>query len=192
MSEAPKILAFAGSARRDSANKKLAAVAAKAAEAAGAEVTLIDLADYPAAVYNGDDEDANGLPETMRALKRLIGSHDGLVIATPEYNGALPPLLVNAFSWASRREGEEEALAVFKDKPVAIMAASPGGLGGVRVVSRMRDYVAQLGCIAIRGFVNLGGAYDAFDAQGALTREAASRQVTGLTQRLVRTAAALR
>ena len=152
MSTSPKILAFSGSARTGSLNKKLIAVAAKAAAEQGAEVTLIDLADYAAPIYSGDDEAANGLPHSIIALKNLMKNHQGLLIATPEYNGSVPPLLVNTFAWCSRSEEGDTPLIATMGKPVGLMAASPGGLGGVRVIPRLRDFLAELGCVSVSGF----------------------------------------
>lgn len=183
-----KILVFAGSARAGSVNKMLAVYAAKAVSKAGGEVTLIDLADYPAAVYNGDDEEAGGLPQTMRDLKALIASHEALLIATPEYNGSVPPLLVNALTWASRPAGDEAACAAFAAKKVAIAAASPGGLGGVRVIPRLRDLLAELGAMTIPGFATIPSAFSAFDEDGSIINPTSAKAVEDLAIRLVATA----
>jgi chromate reductase len=183
-----KILVFAGSARTGSFSKKLAAFAAKALGEAGGKVTLIDLANYPAGVYNGDDEASHGIPEKMKEFKALIASHDGLFIATPEYNGSVPPLLVNVLSWASRPEGKEASCAAFAGKKVAISASSPGGLGGVRVVPRLRDYMAELGAITIPGFATVPQAHEAFSDEGELTNSFAVDTVKDLAERLVATA----
>ena len=82
MAKAIKIAVFAGSARRDSFNKKLAKVAASIAEDQGFDVTLIDLADFEAPVYSGDIEADSGLPESMRKLKTILASQDGFLIST--------------------------------------------------------------------------------------------------------------
>ena len=86
----PKILAFAGSTRTDSFNKKLIQVAAKGAQAAGAEVTLIDLRDFPMPLYDGDLEDKEGVPPNGRRLKELMKSHQGLLLSCPEYTAPSP------------------------------------------------------------------------------------------------------
>lgn len=78
-----KVPVFAGCARKGSVNKKFASVAADAAKAAGATVTFIGLADFPAPVYDGDIETSEGLPKSMQDLKALIAGHDGLLIVTP-------------------------------------------------------------------------------------------------------------
>ena len=109
----PKILAFAGSARRDSLNKKLIRVAAKSAERAGADVTLIDLRDFPMPLYDGDLEDAEGIPENGLKFRALLKSHPSIWISTPEYNSSIPPLLKNSLDWASRPvDGEENLVAL--------------------------------------------------------------------------------
>ncbi len=101
-----KVLAFAGSSRQESFNKKLVRIAAAGAEGAGARVTVIDLADYPMSLFNQDLEAGEGMPEAARAFKQLLIEHDGFLIASPEYNGAFSPLLKNALDWASRAEAE--------------------------------------------------------------------------------------
>ena len=179
-----RILVFAGSARKASVNKKLAAAACKLAVETGAEARLVDLADYPAPLYDGDLEEADGLPGSMRDLRSLVASHDGLLVVTPEYNGHVPPLLVNVFCWMSRPDGKDKA-NVFAGKKIAIAAASPGKLGGVRVVPRLRDMVAELSAVAVPGFVTLPGALDAFDDDGNLASEEARKALAGLVQRLM-------
>ncbi len=182
---AKNILVFAGSTRNGSFNKLFAGAAAKAVEAAGVKANLIDLADYPAAIYNQDDEAASGVPEGMQKLKAAISASDGMLISTPEYNGCVPPLLVNVLSWASRAEGDEAASAVFAQKPVALMATSPGGMGGVRVIPRLRDFLCELGCVPVTGFATLAQAFNAFDDQGNLVSEQTQGVVDGLVKRLL-------
>src|SRR5437879_5065254 len=100
----PRILAFAGSLRKGSLNKKAVAAAASAARAAGAEVTVVDLADYPMPVYDGDLEEREGLPESARKFKALMKSHGAFLISTPEYNSSVPGAFKNVIDWASRSE----------------------------------------------------------------------------------------
>ena len=93
MSSSPKILAFAGSAREGSWNKKLVRAAATIAEGAGATVTVADLREYPMPIFDEDLEKAEGIPERVLAFRELLKSHDGFLIASPEYNGAPSALL---------------------------------------------------------------------------------------------------
>ncbi|MCU7809034.1 MAG: NAD(P)H-dependent oxidoreductase, partial [Candidatus Thiodiazotropha sp. (ex Semelilucina semeliformis)] len=104
----PRILAFAGSSRTESFNKRLLAIAVSGAEAAGADVTRIDLADYPMPLFNQDLESEDGMPENALKFKRLLTSHDAFIIASPEYNSAFSPLLKNVIDWASRAESDDE------------------------------------------------------------------------------------
>src|SRR5260370_14472073 len=96
MAYQPKILAFAGSLRKDSYNKKLVQIAAAGARAAGAEVTYLDLHDLPLPVFDEDLEKADGLPANARRLKDLFLAHHGLLISAPEYNSSITAVLKNA------------------------------------------------------------------------------------------------
>ncbi|MDH3591896.1 MAG: NAD(P)H-dependent oxidoreductase, partial [Planctomycetota bacterium] len=128
-----KILALSGSLRGDSFNRKLVAAAAAGARAAGAAVTEIDIREFPLPLYDGDLEARDGLPEHALRLKRLFAEHEGLLIASPEYNGSISGALKNLIDWVSRPASKgEKPLASFDGKVAAIMAASPGGLGGLR------------------------------------------------------------
>jgi NAD(P)H-dependent FMN reductase len=167
----PRILAFAGSAREQSFNKKLVAVAAKAAEAAGAEVTLIDLRDYPLPLMDEDLEAAEGVPEPAKKLKELMKAHDGFLIACPEYNSSITPLLKNVIDWCSRREGDEKPLECYQGKTAALLSASPGGLGGLRGLVHVRAILGNIGVLVLPKQYALSGAGKAFDAEGNLTDE---------------------
>ena len=181
---APKILVLAGSARKDSVNKKLAANAAEIARDKGASVTHIDLADYEAPLYHGDDEAENGMPDSMKAMRALLADHDAMIVATPEYNGNIPPLLVNTFDWMSRPAGEDTSNP-FAGKLAVVMAASPGGLGGVRVIPRLRAFLTDLGMMTVPGHASVPGAFQAFDADGRLTNDRSRGQIEGLVDSLI-------
>ncbi len=163
-----KILAFSGSARKDSYNQKLVKIAAAGAEKAGAEVTLINLADFPMPIFNQDLESATGMPDEAREFKRLLIDHDGFLIASPEYNSAFSPLLKNAIDWASRREGDETPLLAYKGKVAAIMSASPGALGGLRGLMFLRVVLSNIGVTVLASQHAVPGAAQAFNAQGSL------------------------
>jgi NAD(P)H-dependent FMN reductase len=124
MSEKARILAFAGSTRRESWNKKLIRVAVKGAEAVGAEVTLVDLADYPMPLYDGDLENEKGIPDNGVKFKRLMHAHDGFLISCPEYNSSISGVLKNTIDWTSRQAEGEKPLECFKGKVVSLMSAS--------------------------------------------------------------------
>jgi NAD(P)H-dependent FMN reductase len=165
----PKILAFSGSIRRDSWNRKLIQAAVDAARAAGGEVTLIDLADYPLPLYNGDLEDRDGLPDNALRLKALFKDHDALLISSPEYNSSIPPLLKNAIDWVSREWQGESGLVPYQNKVAAILAASPGTFGGMRMLPHLRQILNTLGVLVLPGQFSLAHADKAFDEEtGAL------------------------
>lgn len=179
-----KILVFAGSVRHASFNKQLAKAMAALARSAGAEITFVDLADYDAPLYSGDIEADSGIPQTMQDIKALMKQHDGFIIATPEYNGHVPPLLVNIFSWASRSTADEKGMVAFTGKHAAIVAASPGRLGGIRVIPRLRDMLAELGVTVVPGFVTVPQAMSAFNDDGSL-KEPATENAIALVGRLI-------
>src|SRR5256714_10511796 len=145
MTRRPKILAFAGSLRKCSLNQRVLKTAVRGAEAAGAEVTYIDLRDYPMPVYDSDEHEAHGFDENALKLQGLLVEHDGLLIASPEYNGALPAALKNAIDWASRPSDRYERSKVFPGKFAAMMAASPGSFGGVRSLAHLRGVLTSVG-----------------------------------------------
>jgi chromate reductase len=183
-----KILAFAGSARRDSLNKKLIRVAAESAQQFGAEVTLIDLDDYTLPLYHGDLEASEGIPEPALRLKTLFKAHDALLIASPEYNSSLSPLLKNMIDWISREWQGESGLVPFKNKVAAIMSASPGALGGLRMMPHLRQILNTLGVLVLPGQLSVPHATDAFDSDGRLK---SAERLNELVQSLVQTGNAL-
>lgn len=141
-----RILFFAGSARKESLNARLATAAASIARSLGAETTLIDLRDYEMPLYNGDWETENGLPEAAQRLKKLFIEHDAVFIASPEYNSSFSPLLKNTLDWISRAESNDEPpLAAYKGKVAALAATSPGGLGGIRGLVPLRMMLGNIG-----------------------------------------------
>src|SRR5918912_4541815 len=141
----PKILAFAGSLREHSLNKRVLKTAIKGAENAGAEVTYIDLRDYPMPIYNSDEHDRDGFDENALKLQGLLVEHNGLLIASPEYNGSLPAALKNAIDWASRQSDQYERSRIFRGKVAGVMSASPGSLGGVRSLAHLRGVLTSVG-----------------------------------------------
>jgi chromate reductase, NAD(P)H dehydrogenase (quinone) len=164
-----RILAFAGSAREGSLNKKLVKIAAVGASNAGAIVTVIDLKDYPLPLYDADLESKEGMPQPARDLKKLMAERDGFLIATPEYNSAMTPLLKNMIDWCSRSASEDERpLNSWRGKVVGLMSASPGGLGGLRGLMMTRDVLSNLGLLILPEQRAVPQADRAFDDHGQL------------------------
>ncbi|MFN3918858.1 MAG: NADPH-dependent FMN reductase [Methylohalobius sp.] len=164
----PKILAFAGSARQDSYHKKLLRVAAAGGRAAGVEVTLVDLRDFPMPIYDGDLEAKEGVPEPARRLRQLMKAHQGLLIASPEYNSSITPLLKNAIDWVSRPTDGEDGLLPFRNKVAALLATSPGRLGGLRGLIHARAILSAIGVLVLPNQLAIPYAHQAFKPDGTL------------------------
>ncbi len=167
MSQSPKLLAFAGSTRQDSFNKKLVKVAADGAREAGADVTIIDLKDYPLPLFDQDLE-AEGMPANVLLLKQLFKDHQGLIIASPEYNSSITPLLKNTLDWVSRPAPNESTLAAFQGKVVSLISASPGALGGLRGLVHLRAILGNIGVLVLPEQIAVPKAHEAFDSDGSL------------------------
>lgn len=181
----PKILCFAGSTRTASYNKLLAKAAADAARAAGAEVTYIDLRDYPLPLFDADLEEESGLPDSAIKLKAMLAAHDGLLIASPEYNSSIAGVLKNAIDWASRGGTESERpLSAFRGKAAALLSASPGALGGLRGLVHLRAILGNIGVIVLPDQMAVGKAHEAFDHNGALKDPRVAQQVAGVAKGL--------
>lgn len=187
MPTAPRILAFAGSARRDSLNRKLLAVVVDATRAVGGEVTLLDLNEHVLPLYHGDLEDAEGLPANAKKLIDLILSHDALLIASPEYNSQITPLLKNTIDWCTR--ADENPL---RGKVAAVVSASPGAFGGIRSMTLARQLLTHLGCHVIPAQCVLPHADKAFDSVGRLQDARTQKAVVAVATELVRVAERLR
>jgi NAD(P)H-dependent FMN reductase len=168
MAITPKILAFAGSTRAGSFNKKLIKIAVKGARDATAEVTHIDLRDYALPLYDGDLEEREGLAENAKKLKALFLANDGLLISAPEYNSGITGVLKNAIDWVSRTEGEEKDLACFIGKVATLMSASPGALGGLRGLVQVRSILGNIRVLVLPDQVTVPKAHEAFTDDGAL------------------------
>jgi chromate reductase, NAD(P)H dehydrogenase (quinone) len=163
---------IAGSLRHGSYNRALLRAAAESMPA-GAELRILSIDAVP--LYNGDVEASTGIPDTVAELKDAVAAAAGLVIATPEYNGGIPGVLKNAIDWLSRPPADIPQ--VFHGKPVALLGATPGGLGTVLSQAgwlqilrtlRTRIWVAQ-------GPFYVSGAAKAFDDSGLVDRDIRER-----------------
>lgn len=187
-----RVLAFAGSARRDSLNKKLAREAARLAREAGAAATFVDLDEYPMPLYHGDLEAASGMPEHARRLRELFLEHDALLIASPENNSSMTALLKNTIDWLSRDlpggGAQASGLAPWKGKVAGLMAASPGVFGGIRALPHLRQVLASLGVTVLGPQVAVARAHEAFGADGRLVDERSAAAVRALALAVAETA----
>ena len=181
MSTSSRLLVVPGSARGGSLNKRLAEVATAAARSAGAEVTLIDLRDYPMPVYDGDLEAAQGQPPPARDLAALFRDHAAILFVSPENNASVPSLLKNTIDWMSRLRD----LDAFGGRVAALMAASPGALGGLRGLVHLRQVLQTLNMLVITEQFALPRAHQAFDTDGRLADARQNEQMTKVVQRLI-------
>jgi chromate reductase, NAD(P)H dehydrogenase (quinone) len=183
----PKVLVFAGSIRTGSFNARLAAIAAKEIARAEAEVTRISLLDFPLPLYDGDLEARSGPPENAVKLKRMFCAHQGVFIASPEYNASLAPLLKNTIDWISRvREKQEPPLSAYRNRVFALGAASNGTLGGMRSIMALRQSL-ELGCgaLVIPEQIAVREASHAFDENDELKDDRSAALLRALARRLV-------
>ena len=166
-----KLLAFSGSLRKDSHNQAIVTCAAQGARAHGAEVTIIQLVDYIAPLFSEDVEAELGMPDTAQAFKQLLIEHDGVLIASPEYNSAFSAALKNAMDWASRGAEGEAPLAAFRGKTAQLMAASPGALGGLRGLVSLRSLLGNLGMHVHPTQQAISKVHTLIDEQGVVSDE---------------------
>lgn len=160
-----RILAIAGSVRRDSHNARLLRHLAERAPG-GVEVEIWDgLKSIPP--YDEDD-DVEPAPAAVAALREAVAGADGLLFATPEYNSSIPGVLKNAVDWVSRpRESTP-----FQNKPAAVIGASTGSFGAVWAQAELRKVLASSGSRVVDSSHGISKAHEAFDAVGALLSDA--------------------
>jgi len=173
----PGILAFAASARAGSFNKKLVKIAATGAVEVGADVTVIDLHDFPMPLYDGDLEQKEGIPPNARKIKDLMKSHQGFLISSPEYNSSISPLFKNTIDWASRQIEGETPLACFQGKVAGIMSSSPGGFGGLRGLVHVRSILENIGVMVLPNQIAVAKAHEVFNEDGTLKDKKQEEQV---------------
>ena len=181
-----KILAFAGSARKESWNRKVLNVAVQGAREAGADVTVVNLGDYPMPIYDGDWHEANGVPENMLKLRELMMSANGLLIASPEYNASITPLLKNTLDWLSQSVGGASGSAPYANKIGALLGASNGAFGTIRALPHVSYILSNLGVFMLP-VVAVPSVAQTFDATGKMTNERTRNMVTGLGAKLAGT-----
>ena len=175
----PRLLVFAGSLRAASFNKRLAHLAAEAAQRAGAEVVEIDLRDFALPLLDEDLEAAQGLPEAALRLKELFKQSQGLILACPEYNSSITAVLKNTIDWVSRPAPGERPFEPFEGKVVGLVSASPGALGGMRGLVVVRMLLGNLRMLVLPDQLSVSQAHQAFDDAGGLKD---ARQLATLEQ----------
>lgn len=163
-----KVLAFSGSTRVDSVNKKLALEASHILKELGADVTYIDLKDYPMPFYNADEEAKCGMPEMAQLFRQLLKKNQVIIIASPEYNHSFPAILKNALDWASRGEDGRRSRDAFLGKKFILMSASPSPKGGAKGLIHLRDVIEDVKGDVLPEEISIPNADKAFDEQGRL------------------------
>jgi chromate reductase len=177
-----KILGLIGSLRHDSYNAMLMRAAGELLPP-GVELVIFDeLRDIPP--YD-EDLESDPAPAAVEALKEAIAEADGVLVATPEYNGSIPGFLKNALDWVSR-PFEDNPL---RNKPAAVMGASTGMFGAVWAQADLRKVLGLIGARVIDRDTPLGLAAMRFDAAGELA-DPDGREAVGET--LAALAAAIR
>lgn len=149
-----KIIALGGSNSKNSINKTLASYAAN--QVAGAEVQVIDLNDFELPLYGVDLEEASGIPENATKLSGVIEASDGIVLSLAEHNGSFSAAFKNAVDWISRLDAK-----LWKNKPMLLLATSPGGRGGSSVLESAQQLYPHQGANVIAAF-SLPSFYDHF------------------------------
>ncbi|WP_196260342.1 NADPH-dependent FMN reductase [Pelagibacterium limicola] len=167
----PTALTLSGSIRTGSFNQKLADIMGARLRAAGVEVTPVSLKDFEMPIFNEDLEPDN-VPQTAIRLARLFVSHNIVFIATPEYNGGLPPLLVNALTWLSRVEPWPFESSVF-----GIGGVSSGKYGTIWAQSHLRDSLTKIGTLVVPTLLGIGPASSAFTEEGDIAEKAINRKI---------------
>jgi NAD(P)H-dependent FMN reductase len=186
----PRILVIPGSLRAKSYNVRLAALASKQLTLADADVTRISLVDYPLPIYDADTAEESGPPHNAFRLKQLMSAHQGIFIASPEYNASLTPLIKNTIDWISVvRERGEPPLAAYQNRVFALGGASPRRSGASHSLLALRQVLAVgCGALVLAEQVTVPNAEHAFDDMDELTDAGAANQLKVVVRKLVDTA----
>ena len=186
----PRILVIPGSLRAKSYNVRLAALASKQLTLADADVTRISLVDYPLPIYDADTAEESGPPHNAFKLKQLMSAHQGIFIASPEYNASLTPLIKNTIDWISVvRERGEPPLAAYQNRVFALGGASPRRSGASHSLLALRQVLAVgCGALVLAEQVTVPNAEQAFDDMDELTDTGAANQLKVVVRKLVDTA----
>ena len=171
----PKILAFGASSSKASINKQLANYAANQLE--DAAVTLLDLNDFEMPIYSIDREQSTGIPQLAKDFKNHIADADGLLVSFAEHNGAYTAAYKNIYDWASRLEG-----SVWQDKPMLLLATSPGGRGAQGVLKLAYDSYSR-GNEQVVGSFSLPSFQQNFSLEEGISDEELKEQLQGLLQK---------
>lgn len=187
-----KIVVFSASLRKGSYNTRLADQIEKILREKGAEVTRLDLAQFPLPVYDANLQEEQGIPAPAEAIHERLRESGGVFIATPEYNAGVPPLLSNVLAWVSRIRGNGGMAAAFQTPVYALGAASPGNLGGYRGLMALRQMLElSIGSRVLPTMISIASAADAFDEAGNLKNSRSADLAGRLADQLIAAASAV-
>ncbi len=171
-------LTLSGSIRQGSYNRVLQLHVGRGLRSAGVEVIDLDLADFPMPIFN-EDLEPDHVPEAAVRLAELFRSHDIVFLASPEYNGGVPPLVVNTITWLSRQRPSPFRHAVF-----GIGGVSSGKYGTIWSLSHLRDSLSKIGTLVVPTLLGIGPADEAFDENGDPVEPAIIRKVGQMVDEL--------
>lgn len=177
------ILAFAGSTRKASYNRRALHIAVEGARAAGAAVTEINLADYPMPLYDADWHSVHGVPEAMLKLRALMMAANGFLIASPEYNTSITPLLKNTIDWLSQSVDGQAGSVPFSGKVCGLLGASPGAFGTIRALPHVSYILSNLGSVVLP-VVAVPKAGELFNEDGTLNDDRIQKMLKNLGTRV--------
>ncbi|MFO0114506.1 MAG: NADPH-dependent FMN reductase [Betaproteobacteria bacterium] len=191
----PIIVAFAGSNRQGSLNRAALSLAEAGARQAGAQVLSINLRDYPMPLYDAEFHQANGVPESVRQMRELLRPAAAMVVASPEYNSSITPLLKNTIDWLSQSvadgAGAGGGRMPFDGKVVGLLGASVGGFGAIRALPHVSFIFSNLGSIVLP-VVAVPAADKLFHADGSIANERQAKVLEDLGVRVAKFAAVTR
>ncbi|MFI0264213.1 NADPH-dependent FMN reductase [Streptomyces sp. NPDC017056] len=168
-----RVLVFGAALRAGSTNARLASLAADVIAVGGAQVDLARMREFDMPLYDGDLEEAEGLPAGALALAERIGRCDAFVISSPEYNASVPGPLKNAIDWVSRVRPQP-----FKTKHALLLSSSPSLVGGNRGLWALRVPLEHLGTRVYPDMFSLSRAHESFTEDGRLAQPGAQERLT--------------
>lgn len=175
-----RVLVLSGSQRRESLNRRLAALAAAALARAGVDVDHAEPRDFQVPLYDGDLEAEQGVPPGALALRDRLVAAGALCLVTPEYNHSVPGTVKNLVDWLSRvRPNPMKAI------PALLMSASPSLAGGSRGAWAVKVPLEQNGMYVFPGVFSLARAHEAFDEAGALRDAAQAARLEAISREFV-------
>ncbi len=187
----PTILAFAGSTRKASLNDAALTLAVAGARNAGATVEHITLRDFAMPLYDADHHHTHGVPEAMLRLREKMLAANGLLIASPEYNSSITPLLKNTIDWTSQSVNGTSGRLPFEGKIIGLMGASAGAFGTIRALPHVATILSNLGAIVLP-VLAVPKADHLFTPEGTVADEKTAEKIKSLGVQVVKFARATR